>query len=212
MGGTVLPFSWILRVYNMQAVLGFLAITLTIFLFAGACAWCSVLWKKGVRGIFGYEKIVVQAYNTVVIYKDGLFADVLSGGVHWLRAKSTQMIYVDMRPEPFIGEQWVKSGDNVSVFVKWSSRGRVEDPKCLVENTKNYGADVFSRMQSAVKTICSQEISRNLQDNMDKVASDVVRAASESLALIGYSCIGFEFLEIRPAIDLDEPKEVGFMR
>ncbi len=174
-------------------------------------SWGIILWHKGVRGLLGYDNVVVQTFEAAVVYSKGRFSQVLTVGDHWIRAKSAQVIRVDLRPETWSGEQWVTSGDGVSTFVRWSARVRVEDARKLVENTKNYGSDVFCRIQSCVKAAGTGLPYKTLQGTIGDPQDAVISAISASLAEIGCSCLGFEFLDVRPAIDMQEPREIGFI-
>lgn len=196
----------------MQGIVGLVSVGFCLFLVIVICGWFARLWSVGLRGMLGFEKVVVQTFEAAVFYAKGHFSRVLPPGEHWVRARSAQVVRVDMRAETFAGEQWVSSRDGVSTFVRWSSRSRVEDARKLVEETKNYGGDVFCRIQSCVKAEAAAVPCKTLQSHPAEREAVLVAAISASLAEIGCVCLGFEFLDVRPAIDLQEPKEVGFVR
>lgn len=194
----------------MQGVVGLVSLSFGLFLIIVICSWFIKLWSMGPRGMLGYERLVLQTFETAVLYSKGRFSRVLTAGEHWVRSRSAQVIRVDLRPETFAGEQWVNSADGVSTFVKWSARSRVEDARKLVEGTKNYGSDVFCRIQSCVKAQAMKVSCKALQARSVDSEAELVAAVSVSLAEIGCTCLGFEFLDVRPSIDLQESREVGF--
>ena len=51
-------------------------------LFVGAWAWVLVLFKKGIMGLLGFDRIIVQQFENVLIYNNGSFERSLLQGVH----------------------------------------------------------------------------------------------------------------------------------
>lgn len=74
---------------------------LVLALVAGAWTWLLVLYKKGIRALLGFDRVVVQEFENVLIYRDGRFERSLTPGSHWIRMGSLQLVRVDMRPKSF---------------------------------------------------------------------------------------------------------------
>lgn len=188
----------------MEAIGGMLAVAVVVVLVAGAWAWLLVLFKKGVRGLFGYERIIVQEFEAVLLYVNGAFVRVLGPGGHWLRHRAMALVRIDMRPETFSAEQWVDTKDNMSVFVRWGARLIVANPRFLVEKTQNYGPDALCRLQTCVRRAFSRIKVGEIRGMASKTEETVKELADQSCREIGLSCLSFEILDARAGVDTQE--------
>src|SRR5665647_3201385 len=75
---------------------------IVIALLLGVWTWLLVLFKKGPRGLLGFNRVIVQKFENVLVYKNGVYERALAPGAHWIRAGNLQLIGVDMRPK-YIG-------------------------------------------------------------------------------------------------------------
>ena len=191
------------------------AIFLTILLVAlvaGAWVWLLVLFKRGPRALFGHEQVVVHPFETVVMYKRGVFDRILSPGTHWIWPKNRQLIRIDMRPAVVQIVQGLVTSDQLLANLRCTARIQVTDPRAVVEGTQNYRDEVCARLQSIVKTMGKQRTFKDLHLNQDEFNSTAQKLATQAIRDIGCECTGFELLEAQSAGALTEleGKKMGF--
>ena len=170
----------------------------------GAWAWILLLFKKGPQALLGYEQLVVHPFETVVVYRGGVFDRILSPGIHWISSKNRHLITVDMRPAVFQIAQGLVTSDQLLANLRCMARIQVTDPKAVVEGTQSYRDEVCARLQSIVKAIGKQRTFKDLHLNQDEFNSTARKLATEAIRGIGCECAGFELLEAQSAGALTE--------
>jgi regulator of protease activity HflC (stomatin/prohibitin superfamily) len=162
--------------------------------------------------LLGYEQIVVHPFESVVVYKRGVFDRILPPGIHWLWWKNGHLIRVDMRPAVFQIVQGLVTSDQLLANLRCMARIQVMDPKAVVEGTQNYRDEVSARLQSIVKAIGKQRTFKDLHLNQDEFNSTAQKLATQAIRDIGCECAGFELLEAQSAGALTEleGKTMGF--
>src|SRR5262249_12016101 len=141
---------------------------LVIALIVGAWAWIVLLLKRGPRAFFGYEQVIVHPFESVVLYKRGVFNRILSPGIHWIWWKNAHhLIRIDMRPAVFQIVQGLVTSDQLLANLRCMARIQVRDPKAVVEGTQNYRDEVSGQLQSVVKGIGKHRTFRDLHLNQD---------------------------------------------
>jgi hypothetical protein len=74
---------------------------IVVALLIGVWTWLLVPFKKGIRGLLGFDRVIVQQFENVLLYKNGSCEKALTPGTHWIRVSNFQLISVDMRPEVY---------------------------------------------------------------------------------------------------------------
>jgi len=70
-------------------LLGSIAFSLIVIaVIAGAWAWISTLFRKGIMALLGFDRVCVQQFETVLLYRNGRFEKALPPGRHRIRAGS----------------------------------------------------------------------------------------------------------------------------
>ena len=100
----------------MGELLGSIAFSLIVIaVIAGAWAWISTLFRKGIMALLGFDRVCVQQFETVLLYRNGRFEKALPPGRHRIRAGSRQLARIDRRPEVFRFAQGAVSADRIAV-------------------------------------------------------------------------------------------------
>jgi len=185
---------------------------LVIALVAGAWGWVLVLFKKGPRALLGSEQVVVHPFESVVLYRRGVFDRILSPGIHWISPKNRNLIRIDMRPAVLQIAQGLVTSDQLLANLRCMVRIQVTDPKAVIEGTQNYRDEVCARLQSVVRMMGKQRTFKDLHLNQDEFNSTAQKLATQAIRDIGCECAGFELLEAQSAGTLTEleGKKVGF--
>jgi regulator of protease activity HflC (stomatin/prohibitin superfamily) len=197
----------------MDQFLGSLLFSLFIvFLFVGAWAWVLVLFKKGLFALFGFERVIVQQFENVLLYKNGAFERAMPPGAHWIRTGNLNLARIDLRPEVYRLEQSAISSDHFAVNLLFIARTQIIDARASFEMTKNYRDEIVIRLQSVVKAVCSQKSRTDIQTSHEDFDSNVRRAANVALRDIGCECMTFELLqsESTGAVAELDNKRMGF--
>jgi len=179
---------------------------IVIAVIAGAWAWISTLFRKGAMALFGFDRLSVQQFETVLLYRNGRFEKALSPGRHRLRAGSRQLVRIDLRPEVFRFTQGAVSSDRLAINLVYAARTQIVDPKAAFESTQNYREEISIRLQSVVKAVCSRKPRLDIQLDHQSFSNSAQKAASQVLRAIGCECLTFELLQIDfagPVVELD---------
>ena len=197
----------------MGELLGSIALSLIVIaVIAAAWAWISTLFRKGIMALLGFEQICVRQFETVLLYRNGRFEKALTPGRHRIRAGSRQLARIDMRPEVFRFAQGAVSADRFAVNLVYVARTQIVDPRASFESTQNYRDEVFIRLQSVVKAVCSRKPRLEIQMDHQSFSNSAQKAASQVLRAIGCECLTFELLQVDssgPVVDLDN-RRMGF--
>jgi regulator of protease activity HflC (stomatin/prohibitin superfamily) len=178
---------------------------IVIAVIAGAWAWISTLFRRGAMALFGIDRLSVQQFETVLLYRNGRFEKALSPGRHRLRAGSRQLVRIDLRPEVFRFSQSTVSSDNIAINLVYAARTQIVDPKAAFESTQNYREEISIRLQSVVKAVCSRKPCLEVQTDHQTFSNNVQKAASQILRAIGCDCLTFELLQVDSAGPVAEP-------
>jgi regulator of protease activity HflC (stomatin/prohibitin superfamily) len=185
---------------NVGELLGSLAFSLIVIaVIAGAWAWISTLFRKGIMALIGFDRVCVQQFETVLLYRNGRFEKALPPGRHRIRAGSRQIARIDRRPEIFRLSQGTVSTDRVALTLVYVVRTQIVDPRATFESTQNYRDEICMRLQSVVKALEIQTDHQTFSNNVQKAANQVFRS-------IGCDCLTFELMQADvagPAIELD---------
>jgi regulator of protease activity HflC (stomatin/prohibitin superfamily) len=188
-------------------LLGSIAFSLIVIaVIAGAWAWVSTLLRKGLMALLGFDRICVQQFETVLLYRNGRFEKALTPGRHRIRAGSRQLLRIDLRPEVFRFAQGAVSSDQIAVNLVYAARTQIVDPRAAFESTQNYRDEISIRLQSVVKAVCSRKPRLEVQMDHQSFSNSVQKAASQVLRSIGCECVTFELLQIDsagPVAELD---------
>lgn len=197
----------------MGELLGSIALSLIVIaVIAAAWAWISTLFRKGIMALLGFEQVCVRQFETVLLYRNGRFEKALTPGRHRIRAGSRQLARIDMRPEVFRFAQGAVSADRFAVNLVYVARTQIVDPRASFESTQNYRDEVFIRLQSVVKAVCSRKPRLEIQMDHQSFSNSAQKAASQVLRAIGCECLTFELLQVDssgPVVDLDN-RRMGF--
>jgi regulator of protease activity HflC (stomatin/prohibitin superfamily) len=183
-----------------------------VALMIGVWTWVLVLFKKGFRGLLGFDRVIVQQFENVLLYKNGGFERALTPGAYWIRIGNLQLVKIDMRSEVVRFTQGAISSDNFAMNLLCVARTQITDPKASFEGSKNYRDEIFVRLQSVVKTVCGQKTRIDIQMNHQDFNDSAKKAANLTLRDIGCECATFELLQVESTgavTDLDN-KRVGF--
>jgi regulator of protease activity HflC (stomatin/prohibitin superfamily) len=188
-------------------LLGSIAFSLIVIaVIAGAWAWVSTLLRKGLMALLGFDRICVQQFETVLLYRNCRFEKALTPGRHRIRAGSRQLLRIDLRPEVFRFAQGAVSSDQIAVNLVYAARTQIVDPRAAFESTQNYRDEISIRLQSVVKAVCSRKPRLEVQTDHQSFSNSVQKAASQVLRSIGCECVTFELLQIDsagPVAELD---------
>ena len=143
----------------MGELLGSIAFTLIVIaVIAGAWSWISTLLRRGIMALIGFDRVCVQQFETVLLYRNGRFEKALPPGLHRIRAGSRQLARIDRRPEVFRFTQGAVSADRIAVNLVYAARTQIVDPRTTFESTQNYRDEISIRLQSVVIELGGQEI------------------------------------------------------
>ena len=192
---------------NVGELLGSIAFSLIVIaVIAGAWAWISTLLRKGIMVLIGFDRICVQQFETMLLYRNGRFERALPPGRHRIRAGSRQIARIDRRPEIFRLNQGTVSTDRFSLNLTYVVRTQIVDPRATFESTQNYRDEICMRLQSVVKAMCSRKSRLEIQTDHQTFSNNVQKAASQVFRSIGCECLTFELMQVDvagPAIELD---------
>lgn len=197
----------------MGELLGSIVFSLiVIVLIAGAWTWISTLFRKGVMTLLGFDRVCVQQFETVLLYRNGRFEEALMPGRHRIRAGSRQLARIDLRPEVFRFMQGAVSADRFAVNLVYVVRTKIVDPRAAFESTQNYRDEIFIRLQSVAKAVCSRKSRLEIQMDHQSFGNSAQKAASQVLRSIGCECLTFELLQVDSAglIAELENRRMGF--
>jgi regulator of protease activity HflC (stomatin/prohibitin superfamily) len=181
-------------------LLGSIAFSLIVIaVIAGAWAWISTLFRKGMMALLGFDRICVQSFETVLLYRNGRFEKALTPGRHRIRAGSRQLARIDLRPEVFRFTQGAVSADRFAVNLVYVVRSQIVDPRASLESTQNYRDEICIRLQSVVKAVCSRKPRLEIQMDHQTFSNSVQKAANQVLRSIGCECLTFELLQVDSA-------------
>jgi hypothetical protein len=179
---------------------------IVIAVIAGAWAWISTLLRKGIMVLIGFDRICVQQFETVLLYRNGRFEKALPPGRHRIRAGSRQIARIDRRPEIFRLNQGTVSTDRFPLTLIYVVRTQIVDPRATFESTQNYRDEICMRLQSVVKAMCSRKTRLEIQTDHQTFGNNVQKAANQVFRSIGCECLTFELMQVDivgPAIELD---------
>ena len=191
----------------MGELLGSIAFSLIVIaVIAGAWAWISTLLRKGIMALIGFDRVCVQQFETVLLYRNGRFEKALPPGRHRIRAGSRQIARIDRRPEIFRLNQGTVSTDRFALNLIYVVRTQIVDPRATFESTQNYRDEICMRLQSVVKAMCSRKSRLEIQTDHQTFSNNVQKAANQVFRSIGCECLTFELMQVDvagPAIELD---------
>ncbi|MEH2587913.1 regulator of protease activity HflC (stomatin/prohibitin superfamily) [Bradyrhizobium sp. AZCC 1721] len=197
----------------MGELLGSIVFSLiVIVLIAGAWTWLSTLFRKGVMALLGFDRVCVQQFETVLLYRNGRFEKALMPGRHRIRAGSRQLARIDLRSEVFRFTQGAVSADRFAVSLVYVVRTKIVDPRAAFESTQNYRDEIFIRLQSVAKAVCNRKSRLEIQMDHQSFSNSAHKAASQVLRAIGCECLTFELLQVDSAglIAELENRRMGF--
>lgn len=181
----------------MGELLGSIAFSLIVIaVIGGAWAWISTLLRRGIMALIGFDRICVQQFETVLLYRNGRFEKALPPGLHRIRAGSRQLARIDRRPEVFRFTQGAVSADRIAVNLIYVVRSQIVDPRAAFESTQNYRDEVSIRLQSVVKAVCSRKPRLDIQLDHQGFSNSAQKAASQVLRAVGCECLTFELLQL----------------
>lgn len=191
----------------MAEILGSIAFTLIVIaVIAGTWAWITTLFRQGFAALVGFDRIVVQQFETMLLYRNGRFEKALPPGKHRVRGGSRQIARIDRRPEIFRFNQGAVSADRVPLTLVYVVRTQIVDPRATFESTQNYRDEICMRLQSVVKAMCSRKSRLEIQTDHQTFGNNVQKAANQVLRSVGCECLTFELMAVDitgPAIELD---------
>ena len=191
----------------MGELLGSIAFSLIVIaVIAGAWAWISTLFRKGVMALVGFDRVCVQQFETMLLYRNGRFERALPPGLHRIRAGSRQIARIDRRPEIFRLNQGTVSTDRFALSLTYVVRTQIVDPRATFESTQNYRDEICMRLQSVVKAMCSRKTRLEIQTDHQTFGNNVQKAANQVFRSVGCECLTFELMQVDvagPAIELD---------
>ena len=156
--------------------------------------------------LIGFDRVCVQQFETVLLYRNGRFEKALPPGRHRIRAGSRQIARIDRRPEIFRLSQGTVSTDRVALTLVYVVRTQIVDPRATFESTQNYRDEICMRLQSVVKAMCSRKTRLEIQTDHQTFSNNVQKAANQVFRSIGCDCLTFELMQADvagPAIELD---------
>jgi regulator of protease activity HflC (stomatin/prohibitin superfamily) len=179
---------------------------IVIAVIAGAWAWISTLFRKGVMALVGFDRVCVQQFETMLLYRNGRFERALPPGLHRIRAGSRQIARIDRRPEIFRLNQGTVSTDRFALSLTYVVRTQIVDPRATFESTQNYRDEICMRLQSVVKAMCGRKTRLEIQTDHQTFSNNVQKAANQVFRSVGCECLTFELMQVDvagPAIELD---------
>ena len=191
----------------MGELLGSIAFSLIVLaVIAGTWAWISTLFRKGIMALIGFDRVCVQQFETVLLYRNGRFEKALGAGRHRIRAGSRQLARIDLRTEVFRYKQGAVSADRFALNLIYVVRTQIIDPRASFESTQNYRDEICMRLQSVVKAICSRKSRLEIQMDHQTFSNSVQKAANQVFRSIGCECLTFELMQVDVtglAVELD---------
>lgn len=195
----------------MGELLGSLVFSLIVVaVIAGAWASISTLFRKGIIALFGFDRVYVQQFETILLYRNGRFERALSPGKHSVRAGNRQLLRIDLRPEVFRLTQGVVSSDRYAVNLVYVARTQIVDPRTSFESTQNYRDEIFIRLQTVVKAMSSRTPRLEIQLDHQAFSNSAQIAAKQALRAIGCECLTLELLQADsagPIVEMDTRKK-----
>ncbi|WP_187399243.1 SPFH domain-containing protein [Bradyrhizobium paxllaeri] len=156
--------------------------------------------------LLGFDRICVQQFETVLLYRNGRFEKALNPGPHRIRTGSRQLARIDLRPEVFRFKQGTVSADRFALNLIYVVRTQIIDPRVSLESTQNYRDEVCMRLQSVVKAVCNRKSRLEIQMDHQTFSNSVQKAASQVFRSIGCECLTFELMQVDVAglaVELD---------
>src|SRR6188508_1834306 len=118
---------------HVGELLGSIAFSLIVIaVIAGAWVWISTLFRRGIMALFGFDRVCVQQFETVLLYRNGRFERTLNAGRH--RTRSRRFVRVDLRPEVFRLTQGAVSADRFGLHLVYVVRTQIVDARASFES------------------------------------------------------------------------------
>jgi len=126
--------------------------------------------------------VVVRAWESVLVYRDGRLETTLPAGRHrvWLRRR--ELVRFDLRPEATVlPGQELLTADGLSAKVSLVARSRVVDPRAAHEAVQDAWAELYTALQVALRTEVAARTLEELLAGRNGLG-DAVRAGAASAA------------------------------
>ena len=131
-------------------------------------------------------RIVVPEWERVLLYRDGLFEEVLAAGRHRRPRRRRVVIRVLVRPRllPIAGQE-VLTADGLTVKVSLLVRTRVEDARRWYEAVEAPDAFVYGALQVALRSAVAARTLDELMSARPELGVEVLAAAVDAAAAVG---------------------------
>lgn len=148
-------------------------------------------------------RVVVKEWETVLVYRDGLFERALGPGRHRLWMRRRTQLRFDLRPEALvIGGQEVLTSDGLAPRITLVGRVRVVDARLAVEAAKDGTAELYTAVQVALRLVVAARTLEELLAGRDGLGAALLPLVADRAARLGREVLD---LEVR---DLGVPAEL----
>jgi regulator of protease activity HflC (stomatin/prohibitin superfamily) len=131
-------------------------------------------------------KVLVRAWESVLVYRDGRLETVLPAGRHRVRMRRRELVRFDLRAALVqVPGQDLLTADGLSTRVSLLAKVRVADPVLAHEAAADAVMQVYAALQVALRTeVASRTLDEVLADR-DRLGPAVVEAVTPAVAALG---------------------------
>lgn len=131
-------------------------------------------------------KVVVRAWESALVYKDGRLEKALPPGRHRLSRRRRELLRFDLRPVlvPVPGQELL-TADGLSAKVSLLARVRVVDARLAHEAVQDGAAETYAALQVALRTEVAARTLEELLADRDRLGQAVAEAVVPTVAELG---------------------------
>lgn len=153
------------------------------------------------------EVLKVEATHVGLLYRDGVFQQILDPGSHRFWGRRYTLRLVDVRPWVFRSDQVLQTADGSQIVLIWSMVATVADPRLLYESCQNHNEELLAWLRLKVREVCAALTLPQIRVSVDVIGDRAMELIVDGLRQSGLDCSRFALEEIRlpPPDSLVEP-------
>jgi regulator of protease activity HflC (stomatin/prohibitin superfamily) len=148
-------------------------------------------------------KVVVRQWETVLLYKDGVFERALGPGRHRVRRRRREQLRYDLRPQLVaVPNQEILTADGLAPRITLVGRFAVSDARVLHVSAVDADAQLYTAIQVGLRSRVASRTLEELLAARDEVGAEVREDVAGAAAGVGRTVLD---LQVR---DLAVPAEL----
>jgi hypothetical protein len=168
--------------------------------------------SQGPQALLGRQRVLIDTFNSGILYRNGAFERVLPAGAHWINMKGARALAVDMRPQVVRVSENVVTADRRRARAAMVVRFQVADIRAAVESATDYHEEYLSRIRAAARALALTRTFRELNLHQAAFNDAGKDAADQALKAAGGRCLSFDLSDVDLVGEVPEAgdREIGF--